>query len=462
MSYTRQTIGRFSLADPRLTLRRATARAALVLAALALCLAIAPTDSDAADENGWGFGIADNVHPNFGIPAVETYFKQMNPKIYRVQVPYDILSSADPTAPERVADIKVQIARARQHGVQHVLLTFSMGYADYQVANRFPIAETPSPDAYEADIRRVIAEFDSLVDAWSPANEPNAGWRWFGDAHHPTKGPTLLAAYFNKLRLAVPEGDELVSPEFHDRVDGAGTPTNDGLHTGDSRSSVSHFIEHYLAAGGGWGQHAAFHPYGAVRSGNPAAIEDFLELVPPEVDVWFTEIGAKPDFTARGAKDEATQTRRVRKLVDYLKVTPRVSRAYFYNLWDDTSTWDSALIRHDGTPRPSWSVWCGAARSDDPGICVRAPVQQTFTADFDGDGVDDLGTRNPATGRIVIRRGPTFAFSTETSLTWAFGAHLQPFTGDFNNDGFTDIALRDANSGNVHRRAGPNFSAESR
>ncbi len=433
-----------------------------VLAALAFCLAFAPSNSNAAAENGWGFGIADNVHPNFGLPAVETHFKQMSPKIYRVQVPYDIISSTDPTARGRVADIKAQIARARQHGVRHVLLTFSMGYADYQAANRFPIAETPTADEYDAEIRRVIAEFDPLVDAWSPANEPNAGWRWFGDAHHPTKGPALLAAYFNKLRLAVPEGDELVSPEFHDRVDADGTPTKDGLHAGDSRSSVSHFIEHYLDAGGGWGQHAAFHPYGAVRSENTSSIEDFLDAVPPEVDVWFTEIGAKPDFTATGTKDEATQTSRVRKLVEYLKVTPRVSRAYFYNLWDDTSTWDSALIRHDGSPRPSWSVWCGAARSDDPGACVRAAVLQTFSGDFDGDGVDDVGNRNPATGGIVIRRGPTFAFSTETSLTWVFGAHFQPFTGDFNDDGFTDIALRDANSGIVHRLAGPNFSSEIR
>jgi hypothetical protein len=84
------------------------------------------------------------------------------------------------------------------------------------------------------------------------------------------------------------------------------------------------------------------------------------------------------------------------------------------------------------------------------------PGEQAAGADFNGDGVGDVGLRNIGTGLFVLRNGPSF--DGQASYPWAPGANYQAFAGDFNGDRIGDIGLRDATSGMFFIKHGPTFA----
>ncbi len=74
---------------------------------------------------------------------------------------------------------------------------------------------------------------------------------------------------------------------------------------------------------------------------------------------------------------------------------------------------------------------------------VAAPApEQLVAADFNGDGIGDVGFRNSATGVFTMRNGPSFA--NQVTYPWAVGANYQPFAADFNADKVADLGLRDS------------------
>src|SRR5450759_4292850 len=81
---------------------------------------------------------------------------------------------------------------------------------------------------------------------------------------------------------------------------------------------------------------------------------------------------------------------------------------------------------------------------------------QPFVADFNGDGIADIGLRDADNGTFYIKHGPSF--NDQITYRWAPGTHYQAFAGDFNGDGIADIGLRDADNGTFYIKHGPSFN----
>lgn len=419
---------------------------AAALAASLLFLHTAPSQSLAAPPlNGWGYGIADSSGPPFANPWAEKYVKQLQPKIFRVQLPYDIVpkSQSDPGANDWKKRIKASIIRMRQLGVRDVLVTFSMRYEDMvPVPKKYPHAHRPSVPEYASAVSQAVAEFDSLVDAWSPANEPNAGWTWFGNAH--SSGPALVAGYYNALKGMLPPGDELVSPEFHDTVDtDNGSLRHDNLHANDSRSELTHWIDHYQDAmipyndpQGGWGDHAAIHPYGAVQRGLWNSVNDFKAnaQLPAGVDVWLPEIGGVYRCAAcRSSFTQLSQAWKVQTLVNNAKTDPLVSRVYYYNVHDDLNPgWGSALVGNSGnSPTLAWNPWCAAARYGVPGGCS---IHDTpVPGNYDSDPQADVAVWRPSSATWFFK-------DSGSGIAWGTPEDV-PIPANWDSDPQTDLAL---------------------
>ncbi|BCM89261.1 hypothetical protein IAD21_01106 [Abditibacteriota bacterium] len=74
---------------------------------------------------------------------------------------------------------------------------------------------------------------------------------------------------------------------------------------------------------------------------------------------------------------------------------------------------------------------------------------QSFVGDFNNDGLSDIGLRDTTTGTwyFAKRNAGANTFSNSNNASWVSGPHYQPFVGDFNGDGITDIGMRDPNNG---------------
>ncbi len=80
---------------------------------------------------------------------------------------------------------------------------------------------------------------------------------------------------------------------------------------------------------------------------------------------------------------------------------------------------------------------------------------QPYTGDFNGDGILDIGMRDPNNGKFFFWSGPTYSQSV---YQWTSGYGYRGFSGDFNGDGVSDIAMHDRSSGTVSLKYGPSFS----
>ncbi|PQV64351.1 Repeat domain-containing protein [Abditibacterium utsteinense] len=79
---------------------------------------------------------------------------------------------------------------------------------------------------------------------------------------------------------------------------------------------------------------------------------------------------------------------------------------------------------------------------------------QSFTGDFNNDGLSDIGLRNYSDGTwyFAARNAGANSFSNNNNLVWASGSNYQCFVGDFNGDGMTDVGMRDSNNGTWYFR----------
>jgi surface antigen len=83
---------------------------------------------------------------------------------------------------------------------------------------------------------------------------------------------------------------------------------------------------------------------------------------------------------------------------------------------------------------------------------------QPISGDFNGDGFGDIGLRKVSTGTFYFRMGPFY--DSQASYVWASGTDFQPLTGDWNGDGIDDIGLRKISTGTFFLKPGPSFSAQ--
>ncbi len=135
--------------------------------------------------------------------------------------------------------------------------------------------------------------------------------------------------------------------------------------------------------------------------------------------------------------------------------------AWGYSGWRGMS-WGGGMAESDG---PGCAVVSGVTGAIGTTVtngvvavsALTPPVpEQVVAADFNGDGIGDVGFRNGTSGMFTFRYGPTFA--EQTTYPWAKGTTYQPFAADFNGDRVGDLGLRDTGSGTYYIKHGPTFA----
>ncbi len=142
--------------------------------------------------------------------------------------------------------------------------------------------------------------------------------------------------------------------------------------------------------------------------------------------------------------------------------------AWGYSGWQGM-TWGAGMAESDGTACAVVGGVAGAIEAAvTNGVAAASPAanpavatvptvpEQVVAADFDGDGMGDVGFRNSATGLFTMRYGPSF--TRQTTYPWATGTNYQPFAADFDSDRIADLGLRDDRSGTFYIKHGPAFA----
>lgn len=328
---------------------------AVALALVAACVLAAPA-SAATSRDGWGLFVADDdwdfANPG-ALPALGEDLTRLRPKVFRLQTIWNTVDR-----PEWLVRTEAMIARARRGGAQQIVLTLRSN----NPANVGPEGYFPTPDQYRAKVDPLVARLAGEVDVWGPANEPNVAWRpKEASGGQAPLDPLTLAGYYRALRDAVRRDDPtalVTSPDF--------------LDAGSLAAFTDYVTAYSAAAGGGWGDVVAFHPYGdvkrAIAPASPATFTDALAaLAPPDRDIWVTEVGAHYDG------DPDAQAARVGWIAAVLANHPRVKRVAYYNLRGGGAEWDTGLFDGDYGRRPAWYAWCAATHGDDPASPDCAP-----------------------------------------------------------------------------------------
>lgn len=317
---------------------------ALTVAVLA-ALAFAATPAfGAATHDGWGFAVADDDwewdDPGY-LPALGDGFAALEPKAFRFQM---IWNAAD--LPWHIDRARAMIARAREQGVQQVVVTFkkSVGQDVDPVYGAQPTAE-----GYSEHVDEVVRLLADDVDVWGPANEPNRGETWLPGV----PGAQQLAGYYTALQDVIATRDptaEITSPDFVDRAD---------------LGTIAAYVNAYENAGGGWGDHVAWHPYAGAYNGTAQTTLDLIGLAPPGAGIWVTEVGAFGRGPGGIDKSEEAQNDTVWWIATSLAEMPQVERVHYYHMrGDPNAAWDTGLLNADGSPRVAWHTWCAMSHGD--------------------------------------------------------------------------------------------------
>ena len=124
--------------------------------------------------------------------------------------------------------------------------------------------------------------------------------------------------------------------------------------------------------------------------------------------------------------------------------------------------WGSGTVDSEGA---GCAVVAGVAEAIGATVATGAAVvkaapqpvpEQVVAADFNGDGLGDVGFRNSTSGLFTLRHGPSFA--NQVTYGWAPGSNYQAFAGDFDGDRIADIGVRDSGSGTFFIKHGPSFA----
>jgi hypothetical protein len=336
---------------------------ALAIAALATLLIAATPAFGATTHDGWGFAIADDDwewdNPGY-LPSLEDEFAALEPKAFRFQM---IWNAAD--LPWHIDRARGIIARARAQGVQQIVVTFKRSVSP----DLDPVyGAKPTAEGYAEHVSEVVRLLADDVDVWGPANEPNRGEMWLPGV----SGAQLLAGYYAGLQDAIATWDptaEMTSPDFVDRAD---------------LGTIANYVNAYENAGGGWGDHVAFHPYSGAYNETTQTTLDVIGLAPPGASVWITEVGAFGRDQRGIEASETSQNDTVWWLATILAELPQVERIHYYHMrGNPNAAWDTGLTTVDGGVRTAWHTWCAMSHGgnlEHPAclpVTPRSPVPPT-------------------------------------------------------------------------------------
>ena len=314
----------------------------------ALLIAAAPAGG-AAPRDGWGFAIADDdwEWDNPGhLPSLGDNFAALGPKAFRFQM---IWNAAD--LPWHMDRARAIIARARAQGVEQIVVTFKKSVGQ----DVDPVyGSQPTAAGYAEHVGEVVRLLADDVDVWGPANEPNRGETWLPGV----PGAQRLAEYYATLEDVVETWDptaEITSPDFVDRTD---------------LGTIGVYVNAYENAGGGWGDHVAWHPYWGTHGETTQTTLDLIGLAPPGASIWITEVGAFGRDQRDIEASETSQNDTVWWLATTLAELPQVERIHYYHMrGNPQASWDTGLTEVDASPRPAWHTWCAMARGLEHPAC---------------------------------------------------------------------------------------------
>ena len=333
----------------QLPIARVCRLGALLAAVLAASLVGVAPAAAATSRDGWGFAIADDdwEWDNPGhLPSLEDRFADLAPRAFRFQM---IWNAADlPWHMDRARSI---IARARAQGVEQIVVTFKKSVGQ----DVDPVyGSQPTAAGYAEHVGEVVRQLAGDVDVWGPANEPNRGEAWLPGV----AGAQRLAEYYASLQQVVETWDptaEITSPDFVDRTD---------------LGTIAAYVNAYEAAGGGWGDHVAWHPYWGTHTRTAQTTLDLIGLAPPGAGVWITEVGAFGRDQRTIEATETSQNDTVWWLATTLAGLAQVERIHYYHMrGNPQASWDTGLMNVDSSPRLAWHTWCAMARGMEEPAC---------------------------------------------------------------------------------------------
>jgi hypothetical protein len=264
-------------------------------------------------------GIADQKADMFS----DARFGQLGVKRARLDLAYDVLLDAGQTAA-----LDAWMAGAQFNGVK-VVVTFDR-------------SRRPGRKSFRPDTRSLVKQFKRLrarypfVKEWVTWNEPNL-----------SQTASRTARQWLALQKACPTCT-IVAADMVDRPNLA--------------RWVRAFIKTAHKQPKVWG----LHNYADANQYTPKATKALLRTVKGKI--WFTETGgvvkrrngSNVQYTGESLTHAA-------KAINYIftklvRLSPRIQRVYVFHWNGRNTSWDSALISPNGTPRPAFAVLANLLR----------------------------------------------------------------------------------------------------
>jgi hypothetical protein len=294
-----------------------TLRTTLPLILLALAL-LAPAAADATVRLR-DVGIADQKADMFSDPR----FVQLGIKRARLDLAYDAL-----TDPGQTAALDAWMAGAQANGVE-VLVTFDR-------------SRRPGRKGFRPDTTSLVKQFKRLrarypfVKEWVTWNEPNL---------------SQTASRTARQWLALQKACRTCTIVAADMVD---------------RPNLKRWVRDFIRTAHRQPKIWGLHNYADANQYTPRATKALLKAVKGKV--WFTETGGV--VKRRNGSNvlyQGESLTHAAKAIDYIfnklvRLSPRVQRVYVFHWNGRNTSWDSALISPNGTPRPAFAVLANLLR----------------------------------------------------------------------------------------------------
>jgi hypothetical protein len=294
-------------------------RRALLCAALAAALALALAGAAQAQTRDPVIGVGEQ-DPSF---FTNEHFRALGLRDVRVIVGWDALSNRW----ER-AELDAYMAAAEEAGARVLL-----GFGHSRVSGR--TRRLPSPARFRREFLRFRARYPLVRDylTWNEANH----------CGQPTcRRPERAARYFDVI---------------HANCTGCRIVAADVLDTSRLSSWVSRFLRAARHRPKIWG----LHNYIDANRFYTRGTRTLLRTVRGQV--WFTETGGlvqrRNNSRILFPGSEPHQARAMRFVFRLARLSPRRIRRIYVYQWTPKgpeATWDSALLRPDGAPRPAYDV----------------------------------------------------------------------------------------------------------
>lgn len=261
-----------------------------------------------------------------------TYFQQLGVRQIRLTVPWDAIDGG-----WQLGQVDAQMNAVKSQGLVPLVI-----FGHSRIAGRKTVM--PSAKAFSKRFARFRSRYPWVrqYGSWNEANYKG----------QPTfKSPKRVASYYRSIKKRCPKCRVLIASLL------------------DTRNLIPYARSLARAARVKrplWG----FHNYGDISRRRDKTTRKFLGAV--KGDVWLVEVGAlayyrgDSEVLRKRSLGEANQAQAISFLTN--KIIPRnqrrIKRAYIYQ-WQASadSTWDSGLMRPDGSPRPAFDALLAALGS---------------------------------------------------------------------------------------------------